>query len=222
MLDFWKSTIDNKEKVRYRQVKEFSPYCEATKDCMEKNGDITCLSLNAFYRYNTIMEPLFAKRGVSEEYKEWLCDIYMHYLTILEWRRGINVQEYNIYRIRNELESGKYGENIAETYKQLTREEKYYVAHMLKQQMETKESVNKFSDVLVAILRDGIVYKNQNNEKQILYYINVKENTKENKIIDMICDLFLPIGYELRVFRENHFAVLGEEQTMTIGEIELL
>ena len=222
MLDFWHRTIDNKEKVRYQQAKVYSPYCEASKNSIKEERGITYLSVNGFYRYSAIMEPLFAKRGVSEEHKGWLYDIYMHYLTILEWRRGINCQEYEINKVRKELEAGKYGESIAETYELLPREDKYYIAHMLYQQQKTRESIIKFSDVLVAVLNNGIVYKNQNQEKQELFYINSKENIKENKIIDMICELFLPLGYELRVFRETHFGVFGEEQTMRIDEIELL
>lgn len=222
MLDFWKRTIEHKEKVRYQQAKVYSPYCEASKNSIKEEHDITYLSVNGFYRYSAIMEPLFAKRGVSEEHKGWLYDIYMHYLTILEWRRGINCQEYEINKVRKELEAGKYGESIAETYELLPREDKYYIAHMLYQQQKTRESIIKFSDVLVAVLNNGIVYKNQNQEKQVLFYINSKENIKENKIIDMICELFLPLGYELRVFRETHFGVFGEEQTMRIDEIELL
>lgn len=222
MLDFWHRTIDNKEKVRYQQAKVYSPYCEASKNSIKEERGITYLSVNGFYRYSAIMEPLFAKRGVSEEHKGWLYDIYMHYLTILEWRRGINCQEYEINKVRKELEAGKYGESIAETYELLPREDKYYIAHMLYQQQKTRESIIKFSDVLVAVLNNGIVYKNQNQEKQVLFYINSKENIKENKIIDMICELFLPLGYELRVFRETHFGVFGEEQTMRIDEIELL
>lgn len=222
MLDFWKRTIDHKEKVRYQQAKVYSPYCEASKNSIKEEREITYISVNAFYRYSAIMEPLFAKRGVSEEHKKWLYDIYMHYLTILEWRRGINGQEYEISKIRKDLELGKYGESIAATYELLSREDKYYIAHILYQQQKTRESVMKFSDVLVAVLKDGIVYKNQNQEKQILFYINAKESIKEKNVIDMICELFLPIGYELRVFRETHFGVFGEEQTMMIGEIELL
>lgn len=222
MLDFWHRTIDNKEKVRYQQAKVYSPYCEASKNSIKEERGITYLSVNGFYRYSAIMEPLFAKRGVSEEHKGWLYDIYMHYLTILEWRRGINGQEYEINKIRKELELGKYGENIVATYELLAREDKYYIAHMLYQQQKTRESINKFSDVLVAVLKNGIVYKDQNQEKQILFYINSKENVKENDIINMICELFLPMGYELRVFRETHFGVFGEEQTMRIDEIELL
>lgn len=222
MLDFWQRTIDNKEKVRYQQAKVYSPYCEAAQNSIKEERGITYLSVNGFYRYSAIMEPLFAKRGVSEEHKGWLYDIYMHYLTILEWRRGINGQEYEINRVREELEAGKYGESIAETYGVLPREDKYYIAHMLYQQQKTRESTIKFSDVLVAVLKNGIVYKNQNQEKQILFYINSKENIKENRIINMICELFLPLGYELRVFRETHFGVFGEEQTMRIDEIELL
>lgn len=222
MLEFWKRTVDNQENIRFTQVTEYSPYCEASRKWIKEEGEITYLSVNAFYRYSEIMEPLFIKEDISMQLKNWLFDIYMHYLTILEWRSGVTVQEYEIQKIRVALEMGEYGQDISDTYMKLENEKKYYIAHMLYQQENTKESITKFADVLVNILQDGIVYKNRNDEKQILFYINKKENLRENNIIQMICNLFLPIGYDLRVFRETHFGVMGENQTMKIGEIELL
>lgn len=222
MLEYWKKTIDHQEKIRFTQTTEYSPYCEASRNSVKENGGITCLSVNAYYRYSEIMEPLFINDTISAEWKNWLFDIYMHYLTILEWRKGITVQEYEIQKIRVALEKGEYGQDIFPIYRSLEREKKYYIAHMLFQQEKTRESISKFADVMVTVLQDGIVYKNRNQEKQVLFYINRAETQNESNVIQMICDLFLPIGYNLRVFRETHFGVMGKNQTMEIGEIELL
>lgn len=222
METFWQRVSEEKENIRFHQAASYSPYSEFSRNWIKEEQGIVQLSVNAFYRYDEIMESLFSSKNITKEQQNRIFDIYMHYLTELEYRNGVTKQELEIKMLHRELASGRYGELVKASYCQLGKDEKYYVSHMLYQQKETRESVDKCADVLVTVLHDGIVYKNENNKKQLLLYINKRENEKDKAAIDMICELFLPLGYELRVFWENHFAVIGETQTMLINEIELL
>ena len=67
-----------------------------------------------------------------------------------------------------------------------------------------------------------ILYKNKCREKQILLYVSNNENTEDAEVIALVQELFLPLGYELDIFWEKHFAVIGQEQTMQLDEIKLL
>ncbi len=222
MKELWRRVAEGKENIRFRQASSYSPYCEFSDSGIEEMQGVTRLSVNAFYRYAPIMEPLFASKELTKEQREWIFDIYMHYLTELEYRKGATIQELEIRDIQSKLCNGIYKEAVRMAYELLDQEQRYYVSHMLQCQQRTRESVEKCADVLVTVLRDGIVYKNENNEKQLMLYINKRENEQDKAVIDMVCDLFLPLGYELRVFWENHFAVIGETQTMRLDEIELL
>ncbi len=222
MEDFWKRVKKQKENIRFRQAINYSPYSEFAGDWMEEQGEITRMSINSFYRYDSIMQPLFGNKEVDKRWQEWLFDLYMHYLTELEYRTGTTRQELEMRELATDLQKGIYGVSVREGYKELTEEEQYYIVHTLYRQRITRESVEKCADVLVTVLEDGILYKNREREKQLLLYLNKKENDKDVKKIGLICELFLPLGYDLRVFWENHFAVIGEKQTMTVDGIELL
>lgn len=223
MDEFWKTVSKGKENIRFRQAEVYSPYCEVSMGGIEQiNDQITRITMNGFYRYESIMQPLLGKNGVTEKQKEWIFDIYMHYLTELEYRSGVTYQEYVLRCCWNDIEKGWYGDNIREAFQSLTEDEKYRVAHSLYQQSMSRESVERFTDTLVGVLHNGIVYKNKFNEKELYLYMSNKKNEYDISKIDLIKQLFQPIGYELRIFWGYHFAVMGQEQTMQMGEIELL
>lgn len=222
MEDFWNRVLRDKENIRFYQAASYSPYSEYSRNWMEEENGITKLSINSFYRYDAIMQPLFGNKMVDKKRREWIFDLYMHYLTELEYRNGATVQEYAVKGFWKQLEDGAYGENLKSIFLNLTDDARYYIAHTLYRQHETRESVDKFTDVLVTVLKNGIVYKDEQNKKRLLFYINAKKNDEDEDKIFLVQQLFMPLGYELRVFWEYHFAVLGEEQTMMIDEIELL
>ncbi len=222
MDKLWKVVAENKDKVRFHQSTSYSPYSECLPKWMEMQEGIIKIGINGFYRYDNIMHPLFKNGRITKKYQDWLFDIYMHYLTDIEYRRGVTVQELQVRRYWNYLEKGIYGERIRSLFNSLSTDNKYYISHTLWRQAESKESVDKFADVMVTVLNGGIVYKNKLNEKQLLLYLNEKKNEDSLLKIEVIQQLFQPLGYTLHVFWENHFAVLGEEQTTIIDEMELL
>ena len=71
-------------------------------------------------------------------------------------------------------------------------------------------------------MQTGIIYKNKLDDKELYLYMNRKNNHTDEEQIEMIEKLFLPLDYRVRIFWENHFAVLGEAQTTLIDEIEIL
>lgn len=222
MEEFWRKVSEDKQKIRFQQATNYSPYSEFSRNWIKEEMGVQTLSVNAFYRYDAIMERLFSSKNVTKKQQDWLFDIYMHYLTELECRNGMTRQEFNIRDIQEALINGTYGKKVQEAYTLLDKEEAYCVAHMLERQEKTRESIDKCAEVLVTVLHDGIVYKDENSKKCLLMYLNKKENERDQAVIDMVCELFLPLEYDIRVFWENHFAVLGESKTMMINEIELL
>lgn len=223
MEHFWRTVKEGKDKVRFYQAEVYSPYSEAAIDGIKKTEDqIIQITMNGFYRYDSIMQALFRKKMVTEKQQKWIFDIYMHYLTELEYRSGVTYQEYLLRSYWSDIEEGCYGDELKDAFSGLTEDEKYIIANSLYQQSNTGESVERFTDTLVAVLHNGIVYKNELNEKELYFYINNKKNEVDISKISLVQQLFQPIDYELRIFWEQHFAVLGEEQTMQIGEIELI
>ncbi len=223
MEELWNTISRDKDKIRYHQAESYSPYSEFALNGIQQTPDgLTHITMNSFYRYDRIMQPLFGNQNISEKHREWLFDIYMHYLTALTYKSGVTYQEYEVRKRWFAIERGEYGEQMKSIFSGLSASQKYYIAHSLRQQQKNGASVSIFSETLVAIMQTGIVYKNELDEKELYLYMNRKNNREEEEQIEMIKKLFLPLDYKLRVFWEKHFAVLGETQTMVIDDIEIL
>lgn len=222
MEDFWNRAARDKNSIRYRQAKSYSPYSEFFGQWREEKNDLTYLTFNAFYRFDSIMEPLFSSTEVAQEQKEWLFDLIIHYLIEVEFRGGASQKEYGIHGMMAQIAEGEYGQDIKRRYLALDDKERYYIAYMLLKQRKTGASVEKYSEVLATLLEKGIVYKNKLEVKELLLYVGKKENESDAQKIKLANELFQPLGYRLKVFWDKHFAVFGEKQTMQIDEIELL
>lgn len=222
MEEFWNSARGKMEDSRFIQAISYSPYTEFSSSWKEVKGRIQELTINGFYRYDKVMQPLFTNETVSKEVKDRLFDIYMHYLVELEYRNGVTDREKEIHAYMTELQDGFYGEEVRATYFTLTSKEQYTIAYLLMKQSNTRESIQKYSTGIVELLENGIVYKNRYNEKQLLIYVNNKKNEHDLNKIQMVDELFKPLEYETQVFWDNHFGVINEKQTMMIDEIELL
>ena len=223
MEELWNTISRDKDKIRYHQAESYSPYSEYAANGIQQTSDgLTHITMNSFYRYDRIMQPLFGNQNISEKHREWLFDIYMHYLTALTYKSGVTYQEYEIRQRWSAIERGEYGEQIRSIFIQMSNSQKYYIAHSLWQLQRNGASVSIFTEILVAIMQTGIIYKNELDEKELYLYMNRKDNHADEEMINMIKELFLPLDYRVRIFWGNHFAVLGEAQTTLIDEIEIL
>ena len=222
MEDFWNTSTKRKDQVRYRQSRSYSPYSEFFSDWKTVKDGVTYLSINAFYRFDEVMEPLFHASAINEKQRDWLFDVFMHYLIELEFRTGATKAERDVHLMMDEIKNGCYRNEIARIYQGLSDKEKYYVAHLVMKQKETGESVFHFAEALSVLLENAIVYKNKFDDKNLLLYVGKRENAFDQGKIRLATELFEPLGYRLTVFWEKHFAVLEEKQTMEIDEIELL
>lgn len=223
MRDRYPKMQEEKSKIRFRQAESYSPYCElCVNGSRQLPNGATEISINGFYRYDSIMQPLFKNKTMSAQQKEWLFDIYMHYLAEVECRRGGTYQDYGMWRLWIDIEKGMYGKEVTRCFDKLTDMEQDIIVHALFFQQNTGESVERFAETLMEILQAGVIYKTELKKKELYIYIGDKKNEDDITKIYVVQQLFQPIGYDLRIFWEDHFVVWGEEQTMRLDEIELL
>ena len=212
MEDLWKAVRNGKENIRFRQRTQASPYIEADRRDITKMEDGVCqIRINGMYRFADVICPLLQADDVDEKLRAWLFDVFLHYLTCIAYREGFSVHEYK----------GCYGAEICRLYRNLGMDDKCYINDGLYRQANTRESVLLFAEMLVKIVGFGTVYKNLLEKDEVLYYAGKRKDKETEEKIRLVRLLFLPLGYTLRIFWETHFGVLGEEQTMELGAIEL-
>lgn len=57
--------------------------------------------------------------------------------------------------------------------------------------------------------------------RQVLVYIGIKADEKEQKQMEFLRDMFLPVNYEVFLFWEHHFGIMDVEETMVLDEMVL-
>ena len=87
---------------------------------------------------------------------------------------------------------------------------------------KTGVSIQLFNKILRKIFKNSIVYSNKEKPKDIYIYLDeIKTKELENKI-DFILDTFLSIDMKPLIFWNQHFGILGLNNTMKNDEIVMV
>jgi hypothetical protein len=221
MVEVWENIIKEPQNLRFVQADYVSPYCEAIEGCIkEEPGGIKKIEINSFYRYDSFFAPLLEGK-ITDAEKQFLFDILMHLAARLELKNGLTKREFAVRRAWDEIESGAYGKQAKNLFEKLDEDARYLTAQGLVSQNETGESVTLFCNILIRLLSDGVIYKNSVAPKELLLYISRTPSSMESCKIEIAKELFLPLGYQLRIYERDSFGVMGEELSMVMDEIVL-
>lgn len=217
----WEYLLRN-ENVYFEQAQIWEPYEEIAEELHTEQG-IRC-KYNAMHRYEDIFLPFFMECGIPESVKDKVIfDVISHYLAYEDIKCGLTYKEYKKRRFGEDIQKGMYGERICEIYDEMTYEEKYMVMHYLDLQNNVMNSeIHIYCNVMIRLLDTGIIYKDCYNDKHYILYIGELRNTKKEKIIYLVNTLFLPLGFQVEVLWDKHFAVLGKYQTLQLDSIRIM
>lgn len=222
MEDVWKRIIENQTTIRYKQAKFFSPYCESVAGSINKLPDGNDrITMNTFYRYDSIFLPLFERNDIDDDIREWLLDCTMHLLARLELRSGVNKQEYAIRSKWKQISEEHYGKKLAMLFGMLNAEKKYLTSWFMVQQERNGESVALFAKALIGVLQDGVLYKSEECSKELILYMGKEENEQNLNEIEFAKEAYLPFEYRLRIFWNHPFGLVEDDRCMQIGNIEI-
>ncbi|MDR0468508.1 MAG: hypothetical protein LBH09_00865 [Peptococcaceae bacterium] len=178
------------------------------------------IEVNAFYRFSHVFEALLREdMDANPELQETLFDILMHYLAILDLRSGLCRAEYYMQFLIEDVEGGLYGKRNAESLKSFRGKDKRLVAAELVRMYKTGSSMRLFARLLREIYPDSIVYLDTRGVRELLVYVGKKQTEVLTDQIALLCDLFVPADYSVKLFWEHHFGLIDIPETMEIGQI---
>jgi hypothetical protein len=80
-------------------------------------------------------------------------------------------------------------------------------------------SIGLLSKLLRALYPRSIAYLDIREKRELLIYIGERKTEQLESQLNLICDMFVPLDYEVVLFWEMHFGLIGVEETMEIGQI---
>lgn len=207
----------------FLQAKDKSPHYEQAFSVLnQKTVETKEIEINALYRFSGIVQELLHRRITeAAEFEKYLFDCIMHILLYIDLHHGVTKRDLFLQVVMREVLEGTFGEEAANSYRQMESTIQNRLATLILAQLETGSSLVLFRKAILVLYKGAILYQVKTEKKKLLLYIDQKRTEKQEQKVNFIIDMFLPLNYEIRVFWHYHFGVIGIEDTMKINQIKI-
>ncbi len=209
------------EKKNYIIGKQLCPYMEVI------NSDEKIVQVNPLLRFSKIFSSVLEEdngaqgvKYIDEEELNKIVNIIFHYLAQLDMVKGLDTSQRVMEMIRNEIESGIWGDEIQKLWDRLSQNDREYILYTLGHRVQN----NNYSTFMEAIGRlfplSSLCYE----EKTSLFYLYVgaKETDYNNTKMALIIKLFWTLNSNLKIIWNYHYGIIGCEDTMHIDSIQII
>ena len=202
-----------------------SPYMEASLQDINRTkiGEERTIEINPFYRFYPIFKDLLhIDQTEHVELRNALFQVIVHLLAESDLKQGYNKVEYYKCFIERDIKQEVFGAKIKEQYEELKKQEqKIYLNYLLKL-YQTGSSISLYRNVIQSIFPNSYLYNSTEDTKKLYLYLGERETTLLQHKISLIQDTFLPFEYQVDLFYEYHFGILGQEETMHCDQMVLV
>jgi len=215
----------HRKKIKFIKPEICSPYMEIA--CEDLNAVLlpenNMVEVNEYYRFYEVFKDLFnINVEESRELREVLLDILLHYLGELDLKKGLCKTEFYKDFLMKDILNKAFGEKLASNINYFEKEECDALLNGLITLYKTGVSLQLFNKIVRNVFKKSIVYSNKEKPKNMYIYLGeVKTEEFENKI-DFILDTFLSIDMKPLIFWDQHFGILGLNNTMKNDEIVMV
>lgn len=210
--------------IRFMMASEYSAYMEVSHPFLNQEeveaGQV--VEVNPYYRFYDIFKELYHPE--IREYRklrESVTNLIYHQLAENDAMSGMTKEEYYKKLLFQDLLDGAYGTMAKEAAEMLDRDEREIVLSGLLRQYQTGSSLDIFKDMMEALIPDNIVYQSNENFYEIFVYVGGKKNKKTETKMNFLLQMFMELPYQVDIYYEYHFGIIGMEDTMKMDEITL-
>lgn len=178
------------------------------------------VEINPLYRFTHIFGFLFdINLREWPELREMMFDVYMHYQSQMDLRRGLTKSEYYIRAILKDILNGVYGTAAAEAIILFENEDVKNILYGMLRRFQEQDPIEIFRQVVRSIYPRAVIYRNADVYREILMYLPIEKSDQEQRKIEFLISMFLDINYTVYVFWTYHFGVIGIDETLKFGEM---
>jgi hypothetical protein len=208
--------------ITFVPSQSFSPYMELAFEDLNTALLETAptIEINPYYRFCDIFKKfLDVNFSGHAEIQTVLFDIITHYLLFIDYHQGLCKREYYGKFILNDIQNGVFGQQLQSSIDVFTIDERHSLLSGLISLYRTSASVHLFKQVVRQIFVHGIIYYRSEDTPEVLIYLGVAETALTRQKIDTLLAFFLPLGFAFRLYWQQHFGIIGLDQTMQMDNI---
>ena len=208
------------DEIVYKFGAPFSAYMELSFIHMNEKEVIFEVEINPYYRYYAIFKELFEPNLIdNSEVREAVLDLTIHHLKDIDVFMGMNKREYYIKFIVFDMQKGFFGKYISERMESFKPSEQKIVANNVLKLYETGENIFLFRETIMTLFTNSYVFSNQFDKDEITLYLRTKETEDNVKKVELVKHIFLPFNYNIEVFWELIFGIMGVDDFMKTGSM---
>lgn len=210
-----------RDDLRFVDAKDPSPYIEVSLiDLNQETPEDNRIEINPLYRFEDVFGRLF-DRNVEDmiRSREIFFDICLHYIVQLDLREGLSREDYYCSLLAGDIDKGIYGNQAKKRFRLFNRAEQKEVLRSYLQLLRTGNHLEEYRKVVTRIYPHSIIYENNEVMYELLVYLGVRETGEEREKAAFLVELFLPIQETVYIFYENHFGIIGVDETMAVDEM---
>jgi hypothetical protein len=214
-----------REDVKFVHAKMSSPYMEISLNDLNLTSlpEDNVIEVNEYYRFYEIFKDLFnINIEESQELREVLLDILLHYLGELDLKMGLCKTEFYKKFLFKDILNSVFGEKLAKDILCFEKEELDVLLNGFITIYRAGISLQLFKEVLRKIFLNSVIYISKERPKDVYIYLDEYQEKKLETKINVIVETFLPINMKPLIFWDKHFGIIGLENTMKINEIVMI
>lgn len=211
------------ENLFFTQAGEYSPYYEQSFSCMNETVvESDEIELNLLYRFADIFQEILADdREDLAEFKKYFIDAALHVLLYTDLHHGLSTREIYIGGLEKELLEGSFWSAGAKEFALIPLQKQERLAALALSQMETGSSLLIFRRSVLILFPGAVLYQFKADRKRLILYLTDQPDEYKKRMLQFVQDMYLPLSYEICVFWEHHFGMIGVEGTMVIDELAI-
>lgn len=212
------------EKIYFKPAGKYSPYMELSEEFLNKAGleEPYTVEINPYYRFWQIFKYMF--HPDLQDYpslRRGLFQLLVHGLAENDLKMGMTKEEYYKKLLGRAVADGIYGKEEADAFALFEGSEREILLQGMLTLYREGESIALFRHIMCALISNCIVYNSNDNPYEILLYIGKKKSEILERKAAFIINQFAGIRYNVDIYYEYHFGIIGIEETMCVGEIAI-
>ncbi|MEK4425972.1 iron-dependent peroxidase [Solibacillus sp. FSL K6-1523] len=210
----------SKKDIYFIYAKTYSPYMEVSHEFINANFVENLVEVNPYYRYHDIFKNLFHPDNSEElELRESLLDLLLHFLAEIDRMQGMNKKEFFIRFILRDIEANVFGEGIKDKMQLFSKQEKEIIALNMIRLYQAGDEFFLLKDTMKKLFKDCILYVKSEEKDELLVYLGQKKSEQAEQKVQLVLEMFLPIGFQKTIYWENHFGIIDVEETMKLDRV---
>ncbi len=190
------------------------------------------MDVNPLIRFSRIFDSSFGESDegtfaldcltseIGAEGTGQIVNVLFHYLAQLDRTKGLDKNQRVIEELQDEIEKGLWGRVIRELTGKMTDDDRERILYVLAQRV-LRDNQSFFMEAVGKLFAvSSLCYEEKT--KLFYLYIGTEKNDYNINKLDLIIRLFWTIDMELKVVWNQHYGVVGCDDTMHIDSIQMV